>query len=86
MAASDEGRRELAAICAAYLREHKPQTTVSEVEAVPYDERAEQRPGAGFRRRRRPARRRTPAPTPQGGEAAAAARRPRLAAPSGLFA
>jgi ATP-dependent RNA helicase DeaD len=47
MAASDEGRRELAAICAAYLREHKPQTSVSETEAVPYDERAEQRPGEG---------------------------------------
>jgi ATP-dependent RNA helicase DeaD len=58
MAASDEGRRELAAICAAYLREHKPETTVSEV--VPSgDERAEQRPGDRGDRRggRRPRRR-----------------------------
>ena len=47
MAASEEGRRELAAICSAYLQEHKPQTSVSEAEAPPYDERAEQLPGAG---------------------------------------
>jgi ATP-dependent RNA helicase DeaD len=46
MAASDEGRRELAAICANYLREHKPQTTVEVDPSRPYDERAEQRPGA----------------------------------------
>jgi ATP-dependent RNA helicase DeaD len=32
MAASDEGRRELAAICSAYLKEHRPQTTVTEAE------------------------------------------------------
>lgn len=30
MAESDEGRRELAAICASYLREHQPETTVVE--------------------------------------------------------
>jgi ATP-dependent RNA helicase DeaD len=30
LAASDEGQRELAAIAAAYLREHRPQTTVSD--------------------------------------------------------
>jgi ATP-dependent RNA helicase DeaD len=47
MAATDEGRRELAAICASYMREHKPQTTVEpDAAVVPYDERAEQRPGA----------------------------------------
>lgn len=45
MASTDEGRRELAAICASYMREHKPQTTVDTTEPVPFDERAEQRPG-----------------------------------------
>jgi len=30
LAASNEGRRELAALCAFYLREHKPETTVTE--------------------------------------------------------
>ena len=46
MASTEEGRRELAAICASYMREHKPQTTVeTEPTAVPYDERAEQLPG-----------------------------------------
>ncbi len=30
MTASDEGRRELAAICASYLREHRPLTTIDE--------------------------------------------------------
>jgi hypothetical protein len=36
LASTDEGQRELAAIAAAYLREHRPQTTSpdSEVEAV----------------------------------------------------
>ena len=34
LAASDEGQRELAAIAAAYLREHRPQTTVSDDPAV----------------------------------------------------
>jgi ATP-dependent RNA helicase DeaD len=48
MASTDEGRRELAAICASYMREHKPQTTVDPAEIErPYDERAEQRPGGG---------------------------------------
>jgi ATP-dependent RNA helicase DeaD len=32
MASSDEGKRDLAAICASYLREHRPQTTVAEPE------------------------------------------------------
>jgi ATP-dependent RNA helicase DeaD len=34
LAANDEGQRELAAIAAAYLREHRPQTTVSDDPAV----------------------------------------------------
>jgi ATP-dependent RNA helicase DeaD len=34
MASSDEGRRELAAICSAYLKEHRPQTTVSEADVA----------------------------------------------------
>lgn len=34
MAATEEGRRELAAICSAYLQEHRPQTTVSEVDVT----------------------------------------------------
>jgi ATP-dependent RNA helicase DeaD len=71
MVATDDGRRELAAICAAYLREHRPQTTVSDAEAAaaaagaapagPPDGggRYESRGGgrAGGRRRRRPGRR-----------------------------
>jgi uncharacterized membrane protein YgcG len=35
MGETDEGRRELAAICAAYMREHRPQTSVNETEAAP---------------------------------------------------
>jgi len=58
MAASDEGRRELAAICSAYLKEHRPQTTVSEAEiarGVSGDADAERAPqrrdgGGGGRR------------------------------------
>ncbi len=68
MAASDEGRRELAAICASYLREHRPLTTVDEPRAGsrtpaatrPADPDAERAPerragggGRGGRRRRR---------------------------------
>ena len=57
MATSEEGRRELAAICAAYLREHRPQTSVTEVEA-PADAQAERAPahagGGGGRGRGRP--------------------------------
>jgi len=34
MAASDEGRRELAAICSAYLKEHRPQTSVNEADVA----------------------------------------------------
>ena len=58
MATSEEGRRELAAICAAYLREHRPQTSVTEVDAA-VDERAARAPlqaGAGGGRGGRPGR------------------------------
>jgi len=47
MASSEEGRRELAAICAAYLREHRPQTTVTEPEGAPVDAYAARAPGTG---------------------------------------
>ena len=54
LVATAEGRRDLAAICAAYLREHRPETTVTNVDeatsgAEPARENAEERP----RRRRR---------------------------------
>ncbi|HSD26866.1 MAG TPA: C-terminal helicase domain-containing protein, partial [Vicinamibacteria bacterium] len=56
LVASAEGRRDLAAVCASYLREHRPETTVREVEG----ERPGPRPAApqgpsdaGRRRRRR---------------------------------
>jgi ATP-dependent RNA helicase DeaD len=53
MAASDEGRRELAAICSAYLKEHRPQTTVSELEvAQAAGEPAVPGPARGFEGRR----------------------------------
>jgi len=59
MAATEEGRRDLAAICSAYLKEHRPQTTVSEAELSrdPDAERAPQRAGEGGGRRRRGRRR-----------------------------
>jgi ATP-dependent RNA helicase DeaD len=48
MAASDEGRRELAAICASYLREHRPETTVREEPAPPNrDDGGHDRPRSG---------------------------------------
>ncbi len=52
LAASEVGQRELAAIAAAYLREHRPETTVSESPAeatasAPRDPDAERRPGGG---------------------------------------
>jgi len=47
MGETDEGRRELAAICAAYMREHRPQTTVSEVEPAAEPEYRSPRPGGG---------------------------------------
>ncbi len=56
MAASHDGRRDLAGICAAYLAEHKPETTIG---AVPGDLQASDepvrdeapRPGQGSKRR-----------------------------------
>jgi len=50
MATSHEGRRDLAGICAAYLSEHRPETTVPEepnVEAPPSEKRRD--PGRGRR-------------------------------------
>ena len=52
MGATDEGRRELAAICAAYMREHRPQTTVSEVPPAVEPEYLSPRPGGGGSRGR----------------------------------
>jgi ATP-dependent RNA helicase DeaD len=60
LAASEEGRRDLAAICGSYLREHKPETAVreGEAEAAPAnaDPYASQTPASrssgGSRRRR----------------------------------
>jgi len=54
--ASDEGRRDLAAICGSYLREHRPETAVRETEtdADPAANTAPtSRPPDGRRRRRR---------------------------------
>ena len=57
MAASDDGRRDLAAICASYLREHRPETTIRD-EAEKTAPEARRRPSKdrrrGGRRRRRP--------------------------------
>lgn len=49
---AEDGKRDLAAICAAYLREHKPETTVADAEAAaaargPVDEAAERAPSEG---------------------------------------
>jgi ATP-dependent RNA helicase DeaD len=66
LAATEEGRRDLAAVCDAYLREHRPETSVAEAperqrpEAAPPARPAEGagrgesgRPGGGRRRRSR---------------------------------
>jgi hypothetical protein len=68
LAASEDGRRDLAAICGSYLREHKPETAVREGDAdeAPRgagpgasggaradDEAASRAPGDNPRRRRR---------------------------------
>ena len=54
LAANAEGRRDLAAICAAYLREHKPETTVTNVdEPTPEPEPAQDSQSERPRRRRR---------------------------------
>jgi ATP-dependent RNA helicase DeaD len=52
MAAGEEGRRDLAAICACYLVEHRPETTVSEPVPTPPD-RSSSEPRPRRRRRRR---------------------------------
>jgi ATP-dependent RNA helicase DeaD len=43
MTASEDGRRDLAAICAAYLREHRPVTSVAEARDEDSDDRARER-------------------------------------------
>ena len=55
---TDDGRRDLAAVCAAYLREHRPETTVTDPEkSHPVQSESagpeKQRPAAGSRGRRR---------------------------------
>jgi len=58
LVASDEGRRDLAAICGSYLREHRPETAVREVEEETTDVAANtppsRAPDGARRRRRRP--------------------------------
>jgi hypothetical protein len=63
MADSIEGRRDLAAVCAAYLKEHRPETTVSSTESDSPPPAAPRRPrrggdrgGRGGGRHRRPRR------------------------------
>jgi ATP-dependent RNA helicase DeaD len=54
LAASEEGRRDLAAICGSYLREHRPETAVREGEAAaPAEPGPASRPPEPGRRRRR---------------------------------
>jgi ATP-dependent RNA helicase DeaD len=56
LAATDEGRRDLAAICGSYLREHRPETAVREGEPAPSAPAAPSAAGGpppGGRRRRR---------------------------------
>jgi ATP-dependent RNA helicase DeaD len=63
LAASDEGRRDLAAVCGSYLREHRPETAVREGEpagATPAPaSSADDGPPPSGRRRRRSGRRGT---------------------------
>jgi ATP-dependent RNA helicase DeaD len=56
LVASPEGKRDLAAVCAAYLREHRPETSVPEA-AVEKPREVSDRPGRGGSKRR-PRRRR----------------------------
>ena len=60
LVASDEGKRDLAAVCAAYLREHRPDTAVSDAPAPSEPDapaRAAERPrGRGGSSQRRPRR------------------------------
>jgi ATP-dependent RNA helicase DeaD len=59
LAASEEGRRDLAAVCAAYLREHRPETRVAVATAAPPPAGAPApRREEGGERRGRPRRRR----------------------------
>jgi ATP-dependent RNA helicase DeaD len=56
MTASEDGRRDLAAICGAYLREHRPETTVTDPEVAAPPAASPPRGGGGGgggRRRRR---------------------------------
>jgi ATP-dependent RNA helicase DeaD len=60
MADSIEGRRDLAAVCAAYLKDHRPETTVheAEVNSPPREESRRPRPGGDRKGRRQGSRRR----------------------------
>lgn len=63
LSGNDEGRSDLAAICAFYLQEHKPETTVTEPEPPPDPESlrepgSRERRGGGGGRGRRPRKRR----------------------------
>jgi ATP-dependent RNA helicase DeaD len=62
LAGSEQGLRDLAGICAAYLKEHRPETAVTETPAAPPPPSEERGrpggPGAGGRGRRRRGRRR----------------------------
>ena len=58
LASSEEGRRELAAVCAAYLREHRPQTAVPDADiqttkSEPYSSQPSDKPRRKRKRRRR---------------------------------
>ena len=71
LAASEQGRRDLAAICSAYLKEHRPETEVTDAPAPPPRKgesdgagRAEPEPErGGGPGRRRPRRRRRSGPS-----------------------
>jgi uncharacterized membrane protein YgcG len=45
MVKDHEGRRDLAGICAAYLAEHRPETTILEEDTLANDEAAQRTPG-----------------------------------------
>ncbi len=57
LASTPEGKKDLAAICASYLKEHRPETAVEEPRRTSSDPRAEEAPkprtGGGGRRRSR---------------------------------
>jgi hypothetical protein len=62
LVASEDGKRDLAAVCAAYLREHRPETRVSETPAAAEPARSDgpppRRGGGSSQRRPRRGRRR----------------------------